>query len=134
MAQSLYTEGKQKIFEATFNWVSDTYQAILLPSAYVFDGTDVFISDLGTILARATLASKTNTDGVLSAANPTFASVASGATVGSVVYAKNTGADATSPLLFQDDELAGLPMATDGGDITIAFSASGVFTIDTTME
>lgn len=133
MAQRLYTEGKQKIFEATFNWVSDTYHAILLPSSYVFDATDVFISDLGSILARVALASKTNTDGVLDADDPEFVAVASGSTVGSIVYAKYTGVDATSPLLFHDNEAGGLPYATTGGNIKIALSASGLFTIDSTM-
>ncbi len=134
MAQRLYTEGKQKIFEATFNWVSDTYHALLLPSSYVFDGTDVFISDLGSIVARVALAGKTNTDGVLDCDDPEFASVASGSTVGSVVYAKYTGVDATSPLLFHDNGLAGLPYSTNGNNIKIAVSANGLLTLDTTME
>ena len=134
MAQRLFTEGKQKIFEAEFDWVSDAYHALLLPSSYVYDGTDVFISDLGTITARVALASKTNTDGVLDCDDPEFASVASGSTVGSIVYAKYTGVDATSPLLFHDNEAAGLPYSTTGGNIKIAVSASGLLTIDTTMD
>lgn len=134
MPRRLYTEGKQKIFEATFNWVSDTYHAILLPSSYVFDGTDVFIADLGSIVARVALANKTNTDGVLDCDDPEFIAVASGSTVGSIAYAKYTGNDATSPLLFNDDAAGGLPYSTNGGNIKIAVSAGGLLTIDTTMS
>ncbi len=134
MAQRLYPEGKQKIFEATFNWASDTYHAILLPSSYSYDSADVFISDLGSIVARVALANKTNTDGALDCDDPEFVSVASGSTVGSVVYAKYTGDDATSPLLFHDNEAAGLPYATTGGNIKISVSASGLLTINTTMD
>jgi hypothetical protein len=134
MAQRLYTEGKQKVFEATFNWVTDTVHALLLPSSYVFDATDEFISDVGTITARVALSNKTNTDGVLDCDDPEFVAVAAGSIVGSIVYAKYTGVDATSPLLFHDDEAGGLPYTTNGGNIKIALSASGLLTIDTTMN
>lgn len=122
MAKTLYTEGAQKIFEAVFNWVGDNYDALLLPSSYAFDATDVFISDLGTITKRVALASKTNVDGVLDAADVTFAAVAAGSTVGSLVIAKNTGSDATSPLLLHDSAVLGLPYATTGGDITLKWN------------
>lgn len=111
MAKRLYTEGAQKIFESTFNWASDNFDAILVPSSYTFDGTDVFISDLGSTLSRVALAGKTNTDGVLDANNVTF-NVAGGSTIGALVIAKNTGADATSPLLLYDDTVNGLPYTT----------------------
>lgn len=133
MAQRMFTEAKQKLFEGVFNWASDTVHILLLPSSYAFDGADVFIADLGTIIARSALANKTNSDGVLDADDPEFASVAGGSTIGSVAYAKYTGNDATSPLIFHDNEIAGLPIATNGGSLTIAFSANGVLNIDTTM-
>ena len=119
MPKTLYTEGSQKIFEAVFNWVVDNYDAILLPSSYAFDATDVFIGDLGTITTRIALAGKTNADGVLDATDPVFTSVASGSTIGSMVIAKNTGADATSPLLLHDNTVLGLPYTTDGGNIKL---------------
>jgi hypothetical protein len=118
LAKRIYTEGAQKLFEGVFNWASDNFDALLLPSSYAFDGTDVFISDLGTVLKRVALAGKTNADGVLDATDPTFSAVPVG-TVGSLVIAKNTGADGTSPLFLFDDTVIGLPYPASGGDIIL---------------
>lgn len=117
MPKTLYTSASKKIFEGVYNWVSDNFDVLLLPSSYAFDATDVFISDLGTITARVAVAGKTNVDGVLDATDPVFTSVASGSTIGSLVIAKNTGSDATSPLLLHENTLLGLPYTTDGGNI-----------------
>lgn len=136
MAKALYPEGAQKIFEAVFDWVSNDFTVGLLPSSYVYDVTDVFKSDLGTIIATAALSSKTNTNGVLDAADPTFTAVAAGSTVGAIVIWKDTGVAGTSPLLLFDDTLNGLPYSTDGNDIAIRFSdgASKILRIPTTLS
>jgi hypothetical protein len=135
VAKRIYTEGAQKLFEGVFNWASDNFDAILLPSSYAFDATDVFISDLGSIMKRVALTGKTNTDGVLDATDPMFSAVAAG-TVGSLVIAKNTGADATSPLFLFDDTLTGLPYPANGGDITIRWNdgANKILKVPTTIS
>lgn len=135
MAKRIYTEGAQKIFEGAFNWASDNFDVLLVPSSYVFDGTDVFISDLGTITARAVLAGKANADGVLDADDPTFTAVAAGSTIGALVIAKNTGVDATSPLLLYDDTPNGLPYATDGANIALRWDdgANKILKVPTTL-
>lgn len=70
-----------------------------------------------------TLTGVTVTGGIFDANNPTFTAVASGSTViGVVIY---TG---TTPIAYINSG-AGLPFATNGGDVTLNFSdaASKIF-------
>ena len=66
--------------------------------------------------------------GVFDHADVTFTAV-SGASVESLDYFKETGTDSTSPLLANIDSATGLPVTPNGGDITWAPSASGVWQI-----
>lgn len=77
--------------------------------------------------------------------NPTFGSVSAGTFDGDnvtytavsgnsiealVVYRKNAGANTTWRLvLYLDTGVTGLPVTPNGGDITITFNASGIFTL-----
>lgn len=53
----------------------------------------------------------------------------SGATVESLDYYEETGIAATSPLLLNIDTWTGLPLTPNGGDVTLAPAAGGVFQI-----
>lgn len=94
--------------------------------------TDDFYDDInaGTIDTPETLASKTIGSvaaGVFDAANVTFTAV-TGASVESVNIYKDTGAAATSNLIAYFDTGSGLPVTPNGGDITVTWNASGIFT------
>lgn len=124
MANALYGKGKEKLL-ASGNAIAvdtDTIKAALLSSAYTPDlvnhewWSDVSADLLGTAQA---LASKTYAQGVLDAADVTFAAVASGATAKFVVLYKDTGVAGTSPLLALIDTLTGFPFATNGGDVLV---------------
>jgi hypothetical protein len=66
--------------------------------------------------------------GTFDHANVTFTAV-SGASVESLTYYKNSGTDSTSPLICNIDSATGLPVTPNGGDITWAPHANGVFQI-----
>ena len=66
--------------------------------------------------------------GVFDHADVTFTAV-TGASVESLDYYKHTGTDSTSPLVCNIDSATGLPVTPNGGDITWAPHASGVFQI-----
>lgn len=66
--------------------------------------------------------------GTFDHANVTFTAV-SGASVESLTYYKHTGTDSTSPLICNIDSATGLPVTPNGGDITWAPHANGVFQI-----
>jgi hypothetical protein len=65
--------------------------------------------------------------GVFDADNVTFTAV-SGNSVESVNLLKDTGNTATSDLIAYFDTGTGLPVTPNGGDITVTWNASGIFT------
>ena len=65
--------------------------------------------------------------GVFDADNVTFTAV-SGNSVESVNVLKDTGNAATSDLIAYFDTGTGLPVTPNGGDITVTWNASGIFT------
>ena len=122
MSNQLYGLGKQKFMSGSINLSSDTIVALLVKSAYTPNfTTHEFISDLGANVLNSaqTLGGKSITLGVFDASDVTFSAVTAGDTAKAVVIAKNTGSNATSPLLAYIDTITGFPLATNGGDITI---------------
>lgn len=95
--------------------------------------TDDFYNDISAGLVgslSSALTSKTIgtvAAGVFDADNVTFTAV-SGASVESVNLLKDTGNTATSDLIAYFDTGTGLPVTPNGGDITVTWNASGIFT------
>jgi len=56
---------------------------------------------------------------VFDAADATWLTVLAGDTFEGVVIYKDTGVEATSPLLAYIDTITGFPLASNGGDITV---------------
>lgn len=125
MSNGLYDFGRQGFAEAKIDWLNDTIKCAILKTAYTPNLTShQYLTDLGAnVLSTAqTLTGKTTTSpvgGVLDADNPTFTAVAAGDTVGSIVLYKDTGVAGTSRLIMCIDTAAGLPVLTNGGDITV---------------
>jgi hypothetical protein len=59
---------------------------------------------------------------------PAFTAV-SGATVESINMLKDTGNAATSNLIAYWDTATGLPLTPNGGDVNVAFNASGIIKV-----
>lgn len=130
MANKLYPKGAEKILSGAINFPSDTIKAVLLSSTYTYSAAHEFLSDVSaTVLnTAATLASKTVTSGVFDAADAVYTAVSAGSTATYVALYKDTGVEGTSPLLYLVDTATGIPMATNGGDITVAWD-SGAYKI-----
>lgn len=124
MANKLYPKGAEKIL-GPVNLSTDTIKAALLSDAYTYSAAHEFLSDVSaTILdAAETLTSKSIAGGVFDAADVVFALVAPGANAKFVVLYVDTGVAGTSSLLFLVDTATGLPMATNGGDITVQWDS-----------
>lgn len=125
MANVLYDSARQLFLQADIDWLVDTIKVVLLKtggSDYVFNSAHDYLNDVpggATRVATATLAGKTSTGGVADCTDPTFSAVAAGSTVGAVLFYKDTGSEPTSPLILYVDTATGLPLATNGGDITL---------------
>jgi hypothetical protein len=131
MASQLYPKGKAHLLglATKADLVADTIKVMAVDnSTTVYNSTHEFVSDLagGGIVSRTVaLTAKTVTGGVFAAANTTFTAVV-GPTILAVIVYKDTGADATSPLIAWLDTNAFGPT---GGDISLTWNASGIFAI-----
>jgi len=138
MANAIYPEYKQSLLSAAAN-VSlnvDTaddgvYCALVDTGTYTYSAAHEFYSDLsGVVGTDQRITTPTVANGTLDGDNLTFTSV-SGATVEAlVIYRHNAGANTTWKLVaYIDTGQTGLPVTPNGGDITITWDASGIFTI-----
>lgn len=131
MASQLYPKGKAHILglSTKVDLVADTIKAMLVHSATTaYGSSNEFVGDLtaGGIVARSgALAGKTVTSGTFDANDVTLTAV-TGSSVDAVVVYKDTGADASSPVIGWFDVSSLTP---NGSDITIVWNASGLFAI-----
>ena len=131
MANALYAKGKEKILSSLINFPRDTIKVALVKNDYAQNlTTDEFFTSISTsvIGTPQTLGTKTVTGGVFDAADATFSAVTGGSTLEGVVIYKDTGVAGTSALIAYIDVITGFPLATNGGDITIAWD-NGAFKV-----
>lgn len=132
MANVLYNKAKESFISQnpSIDLDTDTIKVALVDTGtYTFSAAHQFYSSVtGVVGTPATLASKTITNGVFDAADVTFTAV-TGASVEALVVYKDTGSSATSPLIAFIDTGTNLPVTPNGGDITIQWNASGIFSI-----
>jgi hypothetical protein len=125
MANALYDKGRQRFLEGSFNWLTDTVKALMVDTGAYTPNLSVheFLSDVSAgarITTPVTLTSKATTGGAADAADVTFTSV-SGASIEAIVIYKDTGVEATSPLIAYIDTATGLPITPNGGDIIVTW-------------
>jgi len=124
MSNSVYAFGLQSFGDADIDWSVDTIKIALVTNGYTPNlSTHQYLSDIGanTVGTDQTLGSKSNTGGVLDGADVTFTAVAGGSTVNYVLVYKSTGVAGTSILIALFDTATGLPVTTNGGDITVTW-------------
>ena len=125
MANAHYAKGKEKILSGAVNYPTDTIKVALVKNTYPQDlANDEFFTSISAYVVGTpqALASKTVAAGVFDADDAVFLAVPAGSALEGVVIYKDTGVAGTSPLLHYIDDITGFPLATNGGDITIAWS------------
>lgn len=140
MANALYTKFKEKILNPgtlgtsqgdSVDLIDDTIKIALIDTGtYTFSAAHEYYSSVsGVVGTPQTLGTKSITSGTFDAADVTFSSV-TGSSVEALVIYKDTGSAATSPLIaYIDTATSGLPVTPNGGNITVTFNASGIFSI-----
>jgi len=125
MANVVYTEFLNSLLDLnpSIDFDTDTLKVAMVTSAYTPSAAHQFFSSVaGVVGTPQTLTSPSVTAGVFDAADATFTAVAAGSTVVGLVLYKDTGVAGTSPLIaFIDSVASGLPVATNGGNIVIAW-------------
>jgi len=138
MAAAWYNKGKEQMANGGFDFLTSTMVALLVDDGHTLSVDDDFISTIsadelaGTGYSRQTLASKAvNLNDTDDRAELDCGDVAYGAldadngTVRAMVVAYNSGADATSPLLFYIDFTEGdIPM--NGATFTVNIDSVGL--------
>lgn len=127
MANSLYDKGRQKFLEGSISWTSDNIKAVLVDSALYTRSLsgDEFLSAIASgarVATSSNMTGKTATAGVADCDDFTFATV-TGAQCAYVVFYKDTGSAATSPLICCDDTAANLPVTPNGDGIDVVIDS-----------
>ncbi len=136
MANALYPKWKEALLQNLADSDLDgsgttgVYVALVDTGTYTYNAAHEFYSSLTGIVGtdQEIGATKTYTNGIFDGADVTFTSV-TGATVEAlVIYRKNAGANTTWRLIaYIDTGVTGLPVTPNGGNISIAWNASGIF-------
>lgn len=138
MANALYPIWKQALLAGSANADIDTddstdgpFCALVDTGTYTYSAAHDFYNDLsGVVGTDQRISTPTVAAGVFDGDNLTYTAV-SGATVEAlIIYRKNGGANTTWRLVaYIDTSVTGLPVTPNGGDITVTWNASGIFSL-----
>lgn len=138
MANALYPLWKEALLQSSADADLDgtgstgVFVALVDTGTYTYSAAHQFYSSLSGIVGtdQEIGATKSYTNGVFDGADCVFSAV-SGATVEALVlYRKNAGANTTWRLVaYIDTGVTGLPVTPNGGDINVAWNASGIFAL-----
>jgi hypothetical protein len=126
MANSLYAKGREGFLDGSIDWDTNDVRIILIDEGA--DTIDLAADDNlddraggARIATSNALDNKTVTNGTADADPETFTAVAGTTSVESIDCYKHTGVESTSRLIFNIDAATGLPVTTNGGDITVTW-------------
>lgn len=133
MANALYPKYKEASIQASANSsLTGTVKAVLIDTAsYTYSAAHEFYSSAsaGAVGTPQTINTKTYTNGTFDGDNVTFTAL-TGATCEAIIVFIDTGTAATSRLVaYFDTGVTNLPVTPNGGDVTITWNASGIFSL-----
>lgn len=134
MANAIYPLYKQALLDASSNVdINDgTVKAALVDTGtYTYSASHEFYSSVSSAVVGTpqTIANTTVTNGTFDGDDVTYTAV-SGNSVEAIVIYIDTGNASTSRLVaYLDTGMTGLPVTPNGGDIAVAWNASGIFTL-----
>ena len=134
MANAMYSLAKQEFLRGEQAYQTDLYRVVLIDTAvYTFSAAHTSYDDIASAVIgteSGLLTSKTTAAGVGGAANTTFPSVATAASVEALVVFLDTGTSADDVLIcYIDDASAGLPVTPNGTDIDVNWASLEIFAI-----
>ena len=138
MANAIYPIYKAALLAASTNVslnVDDAtdgpFCALVDTGTYTYSAAHDFYNDLsGVVGTDQRITAPTVTTGTFDGGNLTYTAVSGNSVEALVIYRHNAGANTTWRLVaYIDTSVTGLPVTPNGGDITITWNASGIFTI-----
>ena len=137
MANAIYPKYKEALLNnsadsaLTGSGATGLYVALVDTGTYTFSSAHQFYSSLSGIVGTdQEILTPTLTNGTVDGGDVTFTAVSGNSVEALVLYRKNAGANTTWRLIaYIDTSVTGLPVTPNGGDITITWNASGIFTL-----
>ena len=138
MANAVYPEYKEFLLSAAANvslTVDDAtdgpFCALVDTGAYTYSAAHDFFNDLAGIVGTdQRITAPTVANGTFDGTDLTYTSVTGNSVEALVIYRKNVGANTTWKLVvYLDTSITGLPVTPNGGNITVTWNASGIFTL-----
>lgn len=126
MANAKYGKGAEAFGNGGINWGSDTIKALLIDTASYTLGINTHdnLDDIpggARVGTAVTLSSKTNTLGVLDAADISFTGLTSAPSIEAMVIYKDTGVESTSTLIAYIDTATGLPVSAGASQVDVTW-------------
>lgn len=139
MANALYPEWKEDLLLGTSGRDLDNdttddgpYVALSDAADYTYSSAHEFYSSAvaGEVGTPQRITTPTCANGTFDGDNVTYTAVTGDPVEALIIYRHNAGANTTWPLVaYIDTSVTGLPVTPNGGDITITWNASGIFTL-----
>lgn len=138
MANAIYPKWKEALLQNSADSDLDgsgatgVYAALVDTGTYTYSAAHEFYSSLSGVVGtdQEIGATKSYTNGVFDGADVTYTAVSGNTVEAIVLYRKNAGANTTWRLIaYIDSSVTGLPVTPNGGDITISWHASGIFSL-----
>ena len=138
MANAVYPEYKEFLLGASANvslnvdtTTDGPFCALVDTGTYTYNSAHDFFNDItGVVGTDQRISTPTVANGTFDGDNLTYTAVSGSTVEALVIYRKNSGANTTWKLvLYLDTSVTGLPVTPNGGDITVSWNASGIFTI-----
>ncbi len=134
MANAIYPKYKEALLNgsANTNMSSGTVKIALVDTGtYTYSTAHDFYNDLSGIVGTdQRITGPTVANGTFDGSDLTYTAVSGNSVEALVIYRHNSGANTTWKLVaYIDTSVTGLPVTPNGGDITVTWNASGIFTI-----
>ena len=138
MANALYPIWKQALLAGSANADIDTddttdgpFCSLVDTGTYTYSAAHDFYNDLSGIVGTdQRISTPTVVTGTFDGDNLTYTAVTGNTVEALVIYRHNAGANTTWRLVaYIDTSVTGLPVTPNGGDISVTFHASGIFTL-----
>jgi hypothetical protein len=126
--QSLFTEADANKSLNQNTSTDGPFVALVDTGTYTYSASHQFYSSLsGVVGTDQRVTTPTVTTGLFDGDDVTYTSVSGASVEALVFYRKNSGASTTWRLfLYMDTSVTGLPVTPNGGNIAVAFNASGI--------
>ena len=135
MANAIYPKYREALLDGSSNIdLNDGDVRVILIDAsdYTYSSAHDFLDDVPALARVATSSALTNTtvtNGTFDADDVTFSSVTGDQSEALIIYI-HTGVESTSRLVaYIDTGVTGLPVTPSGGNISLSWNASGIFTL-----